>query len=160
VFVQRKSIFKTLGAAPTSLTGNTGAGSAPLSLGTVINGVYVASGNYSNGTAKLTSVLTITQPGVYIFSYNVLATANAATFSNVSVWVDDAYNVSNVNYLGYHQIPYTSVAGTTNTIAVSSSQIYTVTATTTFGLYSAASVTGGSISTNSVGFSFRFVRIA
>jgi len=128
-------------------------------LGSVVSATYIGTGNLS-GTAKLLSVLTITQPGVYVYSYNVLAIANSATFYNYAVWVDDAFNGSNVNYLGYQQIPYGSIPSASGTIASATSQIYTVTATTTFGLYSFAAITAGSIATASVGFSFRFVRIA
>ena len=154
-------IGQTLGAAPTSFSGNTGAGSAPLMLGSVVSGTFSASGNFTPGIGKVHSVLTITQPGVYIFSYNVIATATSATFVTMAAWVDDAFTGSNINYLGYQQIPYTSAAGVTSTCAISSSQIYTATASTTFTLIVQFNfISSGTIATKSSQFSFRFVRIA
>jgi hypothetical protein len=129
-------------------------------LGSVVSGTYIATGNLS-GTPKLLSVLTITQPGVYIFSYNALASAQGATFSNFGIWVDDAFDgTNNGNYLAYQQIPYTSVPLTNNTIAANASQIYTLIGTKTFGLFSIATVTAGNVATNSAQFAFRFIRIA
>ena len=129
-------------------------------LGSVVNGPYLASGNITN-LIKLYSAVTITQPGVYIITYNLLAAATAATFNTFAVWIDDAFNGTiPINYLAYQQCPYTSVAAVTTTIAVSSVLIYTVTATTTFSLLANAQVSAGSIATAGSQFSFRFVRIA
>jgi len=152
----------SLGSAPTSFTGNTGAGSAPLCIGSVVNGTYIAGiTGFSSGQAKLYSTLTITQPGVYIFSYNALSTASNASFNNMGAFVDDAFNgSSNVNYLAYYQIPFISNVGASSTLSLSSAQIYTVTATTTFGLYLNVNIGSGTINSSPSQFSFRFVRIA
>ena len=152
----------SLGSAPTGLTGNTGAGSAPLSLGSVVSGTYAASGNFGTaGQIKLYSILTITQPGVYVITYNLLASAQATTFNSFAVWVDDAFNgTSNTNYLAYQQIPYVASNTITTTIAVSSALIYNVTATTTFSLWANAQIATGNIATTGAQFQFKFVRIA
>ncbi len=107
------------------------------------------------------SALTITQPGVYIISYTILSSASAASFYNPGTWVDD--NVPGppyLNYIAYQQLPFSN-SNISGTISLSGSQIYTVTATTTFSLYCVFfTITAGSIAASGQQFSFKFIRIA
>ena len=91
-----------------------------------------------------------------MYSYNALSTANSATLNNTAAYIDDGSG----SYFGYFQLPFSSTAGTTSTISLSSCQIYTVTSTTTFSLYVTAGFSAGSVATAGSQFSFRFVRIA
>jgi hypothetical protein len=125
-------------------------------LGSVVDGPYLATGNFANGVAKFFSAVTITQPGIYMVSFTALGSLQSATLNGSHAWVDDGSG----NYLGYITIPATSNVGITQTLALSSCFCYTLTTTKTFTLNVIAQFSGGNVATSPSGFIYKFTRIA
>ena len=121
-----------------------------------MDGPYVATGNFTNGSQKVYSAVTITQPGIYMVTFTVLGSLQGTTLNGSHAWVDDGSGV----YLGYLTIPANSGTGITQTLALSSSFCYTLTTTKTFTLNVIAQYSGGNVATSASGFAYKFIRIA